>query len=384
MDFGAFLVRKQWLKRKQFLLLTWEAVKSSDGHANAEDFLEPSLQDTTDLESLAKLRPQPFGDMLTRHSEILEEVFRRSGLKSVAQLVECWHEWHVEHLQPISDFSLTPIVRSFGIRLYQEEMEKRLCAELIAKELVHDADHVILPEGTSTFWVGLGVLQQWENLWIITSNGALVRELHENAALRQHAKAITVIGGEIDLDVDAGGAASRGFIGHSTRVGFDAAIIDKPGATVVVSSVNGLLPDTGPYAPCPTSGFTRHSLLLKALDSNVRKVVFVADYTKVSPRRIGDYGDAIFSDPKQWREILEKHRSRIVIVVAPPPEVRNNPDLMAVRPADRVIRGKGYSPPIVEYLTVAAEFDRLCQGTTFASSFKEVGAPISGTGGPVK
>ncbi len=373
MDFGTFLVRQHWLKIPEFAALTSASLRAAEGRKSPDGYLEPSLREVLESSERGRLRPYPLGDVLRNNAGILSEALNRSGAKDFEDLVAMWQQWHVDEVEPISDFCLSPRQRSFGERLYNCEAEKRSCAEYVARTFIHAADHVVIPEGTSTFWCGLGALRHWSNLCIITSNGALVRELHENPRLRRRVTSVNVVGGQMDLDPDKGGAASRGFVGEAARQGFDQAIVEQPGATVVLSSVNGLLSDSGPYAPCPVSGFTRHSLLMKAFDSNVRKVVFVADYTKMRPKDEASYGDAIFSDKKQWRSIVDNYRGRLAIVVAPPPEVRSDPALMATRPADRVIRGKGYSQPLVEYLTVAAELDRLCSGKSLERGFYEAG-----------
>lgn len=370
MDFPSYLVRRHCLTKTEYAKISWRSIKSKGSATNKQtDFLEPSLEQVSP-ENLGSIRPYPFGDVLA-NSEFLSKVLRRARVSSFEALIDSWHQWHVDHIQPISDFCLSPLGdRSFGQKLWNCELEKRLCAVWVAEHIVQNWDHVIIPEGTSTFWVALAALALRSDLLLITSNGGVVRELHENPELRKRANSVTVIGGEIDVEVGGNG---RGFVGDATQEGYDAAITRKPGATVVVSSVNGLLPEDGPYAPCPVSGMTRYSLLRKALESNVRRLVLVADHSKMRPSMQKDYGDAIFSDKREWRAILKNHLDRLVIVVAPPESVRYNPAIMSIRPKSRVIRGNEYPPSVVEYLTVAARFDDLCSTNDGQSRFIEVG-----------
>jgi hypothetical protein len=322
---------------------------------------------------------------LDENTEILQKVLQRSGAASVADLVTRWQQWHVREIQPISDYSLTT---HFGRRLYVRDNEKRLCGRFIAdaeaygrETIVHDADHVIVPEGTSAFYVGLAIASRRRNILFITSNGALVREFNENPALAAAASNIAVIGGELDPNIDNGGAASRGFLGKDTEEYFSRAIEFKPGVTVVICSVNGLLPHLGPFAPStPKAGSTRYALLKKAFHQNVRQVVFVADYSKLLDSRRRDYGDPIFSNPKEWHSIVADNRTRISFVVAGPPELQQVPAVAEKAPADRPTRGLDgplSTPLCKEYLRTAKELDELSRGSGFASRFFEVGGHVN-------
>ncbi len=371
MDFASYLVRQHWLVQREFLKLAWYAL-SADGRDTTHDgYLEPSLREI-DSNEIDRVRPYPFGDVLKNHNEFLANVLKRSGLSSFDAIVDSWHAWHVENIQPISDFCLSPEdPRPFGKRLFDNATEKRLCGEVVADLLVQDADHVIIPEGTSAYWVGLAVLARRSNLQIITSNGALVRELHENPQLRSRAAAVHVIGGNMDVDV---GGTGRGFVGGATEAAFQHVISNTPGATVVISSVNGLTPEKGPFAPCPITGFTRRELLMHALGSKrVRTVVLVADHSKVRPvvPNVRAYGNPIFADAGQWRDILHEYHDRLAVVVAPPSEVRRDATLMAVRPSTRNALGNAYSPPVVDYLSAAARFDEQCSTGGLDSRFYE-------------
>ena len=364
MNFQSFLLRQHWLLKDEYLVLGWKSQKGLEGITNKGGYLEPSLYELS-VEDFMKIRPIPFGDILQNNHEILTEVLKRSDSECFEELVDRWHQWHVEFAQPISDFGLSPAdPHPFGKRLYQNSEEKRLCAETVATTIVHNSDHIVLPEGTSTFWVGLSSLARQENLRLISSNGALIRELLENPVLRKRANSVSVIGGNLDTEV---GGTGRGFVGESTQAAYQEAIQRKPGATVVVSSANGLLADIGPFAPCPITGFTRHAVLMHALDSNVRTLVFVSDHSKMMTSRRNEYGDPIFSDKANWQSIIGQHRERIRVVTTPPAEILENSEVLKIRPKDRVIRGNGYSQPTIEYLTTAAAFDELLSvndGTT--------------------
>ncbi len=352
MDFPCFLLRKHWLSKDDYGRIATGVVKASKGNWE-EGFLSPALSQIPD-DSIEMLRPYPFGDVLSRSTDILENVLNRSGYTSFDAVVDCWQQWHVDNVEPISDFGLSPTSpRPFGKRLYDNYREKRNCGIAVAYSMIHDRDHVVIPEGTSAFWVGLAVLGKKPGIKIITSNGALVRELHENPKLRERASSVNVIGGELDVSV---GGTGRGFVGDATQEAFENAVKREPGATVVVSSVNGLLADFGPYAPCPITSFTRHALLRQALDSNVRCVAFVADHTKMRPSFSDKYGDPIFTDRTGWQNVFTTYRDRIAFVVAPPEEIANS-DVANIRPMERAIHGHGFSPPSLEYLRTAAIFD---------------------------
>ncbi len=370
MDFSSFLVRQHWLTREEWGTLAWRSLKSKESHVSADGYLEPSLREV-DPEDFDRLRPFPFGDVLQKAPEILANALRRSDSSTFEELVDRWQQWHVDFVQPISDYCLSPNnPPPFGKRLYDNAADKRRCGEWVAENLVHDADHVIIPEGSSTFWVGLALLAKRSNLRVITSSGALTRELHENPKLRQRANSVSVIGGEMDVEV---GGSGRGFVGEATQSGFERAIRREPGATVVVSSVNGLVPESGPFAPCPVTSFTRHALLMDALESNVRTVVFVADHDKMHASTGKGYGDPIFSEKRQWKSILEEHHDRLAFVVCPPPEIRNDPEVMSIRPCKRIVLGKNYPKSVENYLTAAARFDELCSVGGLDSRFFETG-----------
>ncbi|HRX82262.1 MAG TPA: hypothetical protein P5307_24515 [Pirellulaceae bacterium] len=368
MKFPPFLVRQHWLTKDEYMLLNWRSVKSIRGTTSRDGFLEPSIREQ-EVELLDEVRPIPFGDILKADSEIIERVLLRSDCKDFDDLVKRWHDWHVENCQPISDFGLSPAEpKPFGKRLYEQAEEKRLCGNFVANSIVHDGDHIVIPEGTSAFWVALCCLGRRKKLRVISSNGALIRELLENPVLRSNAIGVSVIGGEMDSDL---GGCGRGFIGESTKVAYEEAIQRKPGATVVISSVNGLIADEGPFAPCPVAGFTRHAVLMHALESNVRTVVFAVDYTKMTRKTRKEYGDPIFSDKANWRGIVDRYKERIKVVVTPPPDIRENEAVTSVRPKDRVIRGNGYSPSIVEYLQEAAALDSMLETSDGVTSFIE-------------
>jgi DeoR/GlpR family transcriptional regulator of sugar metabolism len=353
MNLETFLVRQHWLKKSEFLTLIWHSVKGGRGETKG-DYLEPSLREIAE-EEIPELRPYPFGDVLGGHPPILQTVLRRSGLSSLEEVVKAWQEWHVEHIQPISDYSLSPTtLASFGHRLYENEAEKRLCAEYVAERLVQDNDHLVVPEGSSAFWVALTVLARRKKVLMITSNGALIRELFENPQLKERASSVVVVGGLMDIEV---GGVGRGFIGEATRSSFELAVKDRPGATVVLSSVNGLLPEIGPYAPCPSTAFTRGHLLEKAFKSNVRKVVFIADHGKIRESNKSRFGNPIFNDKKEWKRIVDENRDRIAFVIAPPDALRNNHDLLSKSPRDRTILGMDYPKTIMEYLDAVKRFD---------------------------
>lgn len=354
MDFPTFLLRSQYITREEFSQIALGVLKATDGKWQ-NGFLQPSLA-SVQPDEFDRVRPFPFGDVLENTTDVLQNVLGRAGLATLDDVVGYWQQWHVDFIQPLSDYALSPSTpRPFGKLLYDQGREKRNCGMEFARAIIHDRDHVVIPEGTSSFWVGLAVLALRQDVRIITSNGALVRELLENPKLRQRANSVNVIGGELDVEI---GGTGRGFVGQDTQTAYEHAVTNEPGATVVVSSVSGLLPECGPYAPCPVTSFTRHALLRQALDSGVRCVGFVADHTKLRDRALSSYGEPIFVDRDGWQSVLARRLNRIAFVVAPTEEFLRS-DEAAVRPKDRTIRGNGFTQPTVDYLQSAARFDQL-------------------------
>lgn len=378
MLFEDWMLRKQFLSKIDYLTIGWHCTKGLDGHTDSLGFLQPDIQSCASLNDIKRL---PFGDVLMQpgFSEICNAVYQRSGATCLDDLILMWRQFHVENFEAISEYSLTS---TFGKNLHRNVSEKKLCAHYIAKSedfgrmpLVHDGDHVIIPEGTSAFYVGLAIAGLRRDITFITSNGPFLRELSENPVLAANTRNVLVVGGELEADTK-GSVASRGFVGIHTEREFESAM-SEPGATVLVSSVNGLLPVYGPFAPTdptPKTASTRYAILKYAMQKNIRQVVFVSDYTKMLPSKRTAYGEPIFSDENEWYRFMNDHRHRISIVAAPPPSFGEVPEYSHQAPRLRPIAGlnsKIDSAVAREYVRCAKELDEEIVGSGVDSRYFE-------------
>ena len=390
MRFEDYLLRKQYLTKRDFLELVWQGAKGTVGQTDPRtDFLEPKLLEGTDFAPLMRV---PFGDILCqgRNSHLLENVLGRSQSESLDDLVFEWRKFHVDNYEPISEYSLTT---EFGKRLHCNIAEKKLCAKFIASSdsfgltpIIHDGSHVIIPEGSSAFYAGLAIGALRKNITFITSNGAFIRELSENPVLASSARNVYVVGGELDTDPENGNVASRGFIGPSAELDFDRAL-EKPGATVLVCSVNGLLPQDGPFGPAipsPKTCMTRLSLLKTAVSRGVRHIVFVCDWSKMLYGSRESYGEPIFTQRNAWQDFLRNHILNISFAIAPPQELSIVPEF--AKQAARHRPFQGLDPQIDsaicrDYLKCAKEIDEgiseICLENRFHELFRTTPKTIS-------
>ncbi len=314
MDFATFLYRSKLITNGEYQRLIPRHLRMpSVPRDHLNDFAQQSLSNT----SLDQLRPIPVGDAL-REFRSLPDILGRACVASFDQLIQLWWDWHLENLEPISEYSLAS---RFGDRLYQNQHEKQLVARYLAASgtalgvaLVRDEDVVIIPEGSGGLYVGLALAAYKRGITIITSNGSLAREYYENVSFRKRLRAMRFVGGEIDADL-------RGTIGPDAQEQLVKFVgTGEPTATVVVSTVNGFLPDEGPYAPNAQAATNRYNLLDAALHANAREIIFVADYTKHYENKRKEYGLPIFNEGK-WRDMIEAHVANVTIVTAPPPAI---------------------------------------------------------------
>lgn len=314
MDFATFLYRSKYITNGEYQRLIPKHLRIPRvDREHLNDFAQHSLSNT----SIDQLRPIPVGDVL-RDLRLLPDILDRAGVASFEELLRSWWDWHLEKLEPISEYSLAS---RFGNRLYQNQYEKQLVARYLAASgtargvpLVRDEDVVIIPEGTGGLYVGLALAAYKRGITIITSNGSLAREYYENVSFRRRLRAMRFVGGEIDHDL-------RGTIGPDAQEQLIKFVgTGEPTATVVVSTVNGFLPDEGPYAPHAQAAANRYNLLDAAIHANAREIIFVADYTKHYESKRREYGLPIFNEGN-WRDMIEVHVANVTIVTAPPPAI---------------------------------------------------------------
>jgi hypothetical protein len=385
MRFEDYLLRKQFLTKHEYLELIWHGAKGVNGTTNIDtDLLLPKLPDEG---SIAEFMRIPFGDSLQRHfKNTLDNVLGKSQCQTLDELVEKWQKFHSVGLEPISEYSLTT---TFGKKLYENVAEKKACARFVAQsdafgvaQIVHDGDHVIVPEGSSAFYVGLAIAAIRRNITLITSNGPLIRELSENTFLTKRLKNVFVVGGEMDLDSD-GRVASRGFLGINSQAEFARVSKDSPGATVLVCSVNGLLPHEGPFAPSiptPKSCKTRLSLLDECARNGIRQIAFVCDWTKMLFSKKSSYGEPIFAIRQTWERFLRDYVNNITFVIAPPAAISASAEFAKLSPRNRPFQGLSddmNSSSYREYLKCVKELDESVTELTFDKRIFEIFASES-------
>ena len=224
-------------------------------------------------------------------------------------------------MEPISTYSTQS---KFGRQLYDRQAEKKYVAQyLVASRapdgstLIQEDDCIIITEGTSGFYVGLGIAEGLTDTEIITSNGSLLREYRDNPAIARRFRKIRSVGGEVDYDSDLNRSEHDGVHGALCNQ-LETALTEHPPATAVVVTCSYLFADAGPINVGPTASL-KAEIVRKALESDVRKIVFVADHTKHT--RKGSHGNQLFGQ-HEWRELVEKNLAKIHIVTSPPPALR--------------------------------------------------------------
>ena len=114
MDFGRYLYFTQRLTQKQYSSIVTQQLDETVGHAPANSSSGLATQHLRDVENVEPLRETPFGDMVLKAPEIAERLFGtdRGQLK---QLLEEWHQWHLENLEPICTYSLATKIRETSL-----------------------------------------------------------------------------------------------------------------------------------------------------------------------------------------------------------------------------------------------------------------------------
>jgi hypothetical protein len=320
MDFGQWLVHKRLLRRASFRdIMSEEFIRVFSTYHGADGYQTCSIDDLQD--NLESLRQIPFGELLEAHPSVLQEVLLRSGKRGLDELTEDWYAWHCDHLEPICDYCLK---NDMGEHLYRQQSAKKRVAQFLVDAhaanggaIIRENDAVILPEGTSTLYVGLAIAAHKRKMTLHTSNSGLVHEYRHNPVLANRLKDFFIIGGKADwkyCEVEG----KRCFEQYLNALSEDHA------GTVLVIPVSRLTPSQGPAATGP-SWKIRGDLVSKGLLRGVQRVVFIADHTKLA-KEPGDDEHPIFT-PRDWRRILIEHRDRILIVTSVPAGLQNAYDV---------------------------------------------------------
>jgi len=313
MDFGRYLLFKGLLTKGEYR----DILSHQFGHGLGGAM--PTHID--EIEDLASIRPFPFGEVLAA-SSFAGEFFSRVG-KSLGELVDEWHEWHRGRLEPISSYSTTS---KFGRELYVRQAEKKYVAQYLVgatapdgSTIIQENDRVIITEGSSGLYVGLGIAAASHNTEIITSSGCLLREYRDNPAVARRFRKVCVVGGEVDYDMELNRSEHDGVHGDLCKE-LDKALKTHPPATVVVITGSFLSANAGPATIGPTASL-KANIIREALKIGVRKVVFVADYTKHIRMQGRIAGNQVFSSD-EWHAVVANNKERIHIVTSPPPALR--------------------------------------------------------------
>jgi hypothetical protein len=349
--FASFLVRQHWLKKDEFLSITWRALKGFHGETKGE-YLEPCLRELVDLE-IEDLLPFRSTDVLVSNRELMENVFLRAGLNNIDELLSYWRRWHSDNLLPMSSRSAA-------------DREDTPAACWLAHNVMNDDDRVFVMQGRSAIVVALAALAHRRDLTIITSDRRLICESLENPMLVRRAKSFIVLGG--DLLEDASGGLSLS--GESIRSMCERELMDKPGATVVIMPVSRICPKTGPIEATFALSFQVKYAIDRAARSNVRRIVLLAHYTQVCRHSPSDDGEPVFLQRGEWERFIAENAYRVSVVVTAPEAVGMDPELKKTPPRMRVIDTLKYSLQVTRYLMLVAEMDELC--TSVGSAFVEV------------
>jgi hypothetical protein len=396
MDLGRYLYFTQRLTRREYDEVSedqriWGFCPPED--LVGEGFHAKHLHKTTDL---TKIRELPFEAVLRQSEAICRNVVDRAG-KSLDDLIDECYEWHRQNLEPICTY---PPGAKFGRGLYAQQEEKKLVAQYLvaAKALdgstiLGDDEVVIIFEGSSGLYVGLALAKSGRNISVITTNDALVREYRDNPAIARRLRSLCVVGGLADYDPELRRCEHGAVYEQVCEKQLEEALSRRPPATVLVVTVSGLLPEAGPFVAGPT-GAIKRAIIKRALyqkpEDRVKKVVFVADYTKHIDRAHGTFGGQIFSS-QEWLDLVKEHQDRLHVVTAPPPALRA---ALLAGQGTRVPKRdlKNISGPIpftdddIRYNTAAVALQRLLGGIVvhddLQSRFSEAYRPMMESGSP--
>ncbi len=323
MDFGLWLVHKQLLTRQSFReIMSEEFRRIFLRYHGAGGYQTCSIDELAD--DLESIRQIPFGELLGTNFAILREVLQKSGRSNIHELAEDWYAWHCDHLEPICDYCLK---NHMGEHLYKQQGQKKLVAQFLVNAyagnsgpIIRENDTVILPEGTSTLYVGLAIAAHKREVTVHTSNSGLIREYRHNPVLEQRLKDMFIIGGKADwkhCEVE-GEKCSEQYLN---------VLSENHSGIVLIIPVTRLTPEQGPTATGP-SWKIRGDIVRKGLRREVLRVVFIADHTKLSREPVDDEHPIFITG--NWREIVEEYKNRILIVTSVPPNLQNVHDILRV------------------------------------------------------
>ena len=277
------------------------------------------------------VRRHPIGDVIDHLRDPDKppqsaEIYRAAGVCNLAELVEKWQQWHREHYVPIASYSTAS---RFGNNLYNNLIEKRLVAEYVNRQkvgnstLIRDTDTVVIPEGSSSFHIGLAIAAAKRKASIVTSNVALCREYTDNPAVAQAYYNFHIVGGLVDRDPDLHQTEHGGTFGPDAEHAYETAIQQSPTVTVVVMPVSGLLATDGPYATDEFVRRLKYSIIRASLldKTKVREFLFIADYSKHLPDSVDSYGAPVM-ERDDWKRLISENRQRVHLVTVPPPALR--------------------------------------------------------------
>lgn len=313
MDFPTFLFGKRWLDSHSYQRLLgaqYDSIFNAFRDASSSKSID-------DLDDVSEIHKRLAGQILEQ-LPVFSTVLQKSGANNLQDLLELYWKWHLEHQEPVSDYSL---LSRFGKRLYVHQLEKRMVGQFVAAQdlgngvaIVRDNDSVVIPEGSSSLYAGLAIGAFRSGIQLVSSNTALVREYHENPSFNRALSGLTVIGGDADLQ-------NCGAVGGEYTLAVTRAIEVNPGATVVVCSAEGFLADDGPYAPDYKSASNRFEILDAAVKKGVRELVFILDFSKMLPASRPKYGIPICNG-RPWYDELRRFSGSLSIVTCPPEPAR--------------------------------------------------------------
>ncbi len=346
MDFLRFIVANRWIDQETYLRIR----RTQNG--GLQQFYSSGTT-LGDLNDFTEIRPTPVGDILKQpdFSAACTSILRKARANDLADLLGRWYEWHLSNQEPISTYSMES---EFTKRLYERQLEKRAVGHYLAEHdgassIVHDGDCVIIPEGTSSFYAALSIVALRSNLTIVTSNLGVVREFSENSALSEKALSLRALGGEVNR------ASLANHVGPVDEI-----FTGDPQVTVVVSSVEHFSPVVGPCAPDAASAGSRCNIIEAAIEKEVRRIVFICDYTKLCKE------PPSVQIITKWPKKFVGYPGRVDIVTCPPPALREafvesgDAALMCHRYGTRIpTNGRDWR----EYETIARELYELAEDT---------------------
>ncbi|MCA9015625.1 MAG: hypothetical protein KDA77_09875, partial [Planctomycetaceae bacterium] len=282
MQFGNFLLQRQKITWEEYQKLVARQHSRIARDQKFNNFLEVSYD-------LSDRRLHPFGEVLRHHKigQIAADRYGQTVDEFITTSVEEWWKWHLDSLEPLGIYSTAS---RYGTQLYESQLEKKLVGRVIADAkvrahgtatIVRDGDNVVIPDGSSCTYAGLAIACFRENIRITTSNDVLIREMRDNPCVaRAFHRGFSIIGGDADYDANKRCTQLGGTFKTDAEKQFERAISQDPQATVVIISVNGLLPEDGPFSKNGDTYAVKKQIIDSAIEANVREIVFIADYHK--------------------------------------------------------------------------------------------------------